>query len=1264
MKFKWNLNPDRRRLFWLFAFSGFMLLLPGCKSESSSSGSFGKATESAITVVSTVPANNANDVPVEAAISVTFSNIPLKSSVSANTSNSSCEGAIMLSKDEFATCVQMDADFTFSDGGRTISISPLSSLDYDSTYKIRIGTEIADGDNRKMQIQYTQPVGFKTVQDSPPAVTGDPPAVTGDPPAVTGDPPAVVDRPDQNLRSGILVDSPVAGIHYKTATQSGKTDASGSFRYRLGETVTFSIGDLELPPARASSRLTPLDLAGTHDYNDPKASNIARLLQSLDKDGNPDNGIRIDEEAHESTRILGRGVDFRDDNFGEQLRAILNELPNGRINHLKSPDQAREHLRGTLGQTAGFLIGKISGNTSEARGREKEFKIRLTKQPEGEVVINLASSDESEGRVSNPNGQLKFTPGDFDTEQSVKVVGQNDEEADGDRKYEIRLTVDRSLTEDPDYRSLEPRSVTVWNIDDEVPSLIVGPVIGDTSEKGGQATFSVELNSPPDGEFKVRAESDTPTEGVVVQPRELTLTRANYNKKDDNGFIIKGQDDNERDGNRFYRIVLTVEASEYDQVIPRKTVRIRNIDDEGGGGGGQKPDEGDGDGDGGQKPDEGDGPDPDPDAVEGGGEKPDAVDGDGPDPDAGEGENNSPPYTLSGRVTYQYVPFKEEVRTWEDGDSGTTKRAYVRDYLDYAEGREKSVRNVIIQLIDSATDGVIDGTQTNENGRYVFRNISKRRVKLRVRAELKTPRVFVEDNTRGDKDRGIPDPIHEETTPSIDLASTSTHNIHLESGMEENGRVLTYKREAGPFAILDAVHSAVKEIKKVRPRTAFPDLHINWSVKNAPYKVNSFYLLHSRKEGFDVKIGRSYYNYEDGEIYLLGRSPVRKNQQFYMHEHDQYLVVRLWALFFQDKLGRSDFRQNISKPSSDYLVINNYFLDPRLAFNEGWAFAFSSIVFGPYNSNLGKSRHARTGKGYGFDIRHTVDEAGWYHPRTVGKVIYLLDQGDDDDLEGLGLGPIIDVMTGETLKNSKALITIFPFIHYLRQANSEKKDEINKITIKENLSHIGIDPWDERKVEDSYGFSNTANREIKDEIKNNNGDYKDLPDPEVFLPVYRKIKYDRDQKVTLQSFGRKPFKVSIAFAENQYLRFEGRSGRTKIKVLEGGYSSVALKVYQAGKEVAPVKERNDGITVPTEQDKTYIVVVTNKKKWEMGDREWNKMREDWKKAVYQRNKRWDVKRPLLYSVTLQLKHKQLGGSEDSSEGGAGSDGKNSGPRSE
>ncbi|MEB3733367.1 hypothetical protein ULF88_02705 [Halopseudomonas pachastrellae] len=47
----------------------------------------------------------------------------------------------------------------------------------------------------------------------------------------------------------------------------------------------------------AKGVLTPLDLAGSTDINDPVVINIARLLQTLDEDGNPDNGIVIPELA-------------------------------------------------------------------------------------------------------------------------------------------------------------------------------------------------------------------------------------------------------------------------------------------------------------------------------------------------------------------------------------------------------------------------------------------------------------------------------------------------------------------------------------------------------------------------------------------------------------------------------------------------------------------------------------------------------------------------------------------------------------------------------------------------------------------------------------------------------------------------------------------------------------------------------------------------------------------------------------------------------
>ena len=96
---------------------------------------------------------------------------------------------------------------------------------------------------------------------------------------------------------GVFVDAFVAGIGYRTQSQSGVTNERGEFNYLPGETVTFFIGDLVFPPVPAKGVVTPLDMAQTLDPASPMVLNIARLLQSLDTDGDPANGITISPAA-------------------------------------------------------------------------------------------------------------------------------------------------------------------------------------------------------------------------------------------------------------------------------------------------------------------------------------------------------------------------------------------------------------------------------------------------------------------------------------------------------------------------------------------------------------------------------------------------------------------------------------------------------------------------------------------------------------------------------------------------------------------------------------------------------------------------------------------------------------------------------------------------------------------------------------------------------------------------------------------------------
>jgi len=103
------------------------------------------------------------------------------------------------------------------------------------------------------------------------------------------------------LKSAYLSDSRLAGITYTCASETGITDNEGKFSYSTACTeVSFSIGGINLGTLLVSeihedSVLYPSDLLGLDRNNtsNPQLVNMLQLLQSLDNDANPNNGISI-----------------------------------------------------------------------------------------------------------------------------------------------------------------------------------------------------------------------------------------------------------------------------------------------------------------------------------------------------------------------------------------------------------------------------------------------------------------------------------------------------------------------------------------------------------------------------------------------------------------------------------------------------------------------------------------------------------------------------------------------------------------------------------------------------------------------------------------------------------------------------------------------------------------------------------------------------------------------------------------------------------
>ena len=120
--------------------------------------------------------------------------------------------------------------------------------------------------------------------------------------------------------------------------------------------------------------------------------------------------------------------------------------------------------------TAGLSVSPATSTASRLRtteaGGTDTFTVALTSEPTGNVVLDVASSDTSEGTVDT--SALTFTASTWDTAQTVTLTGQDDADTDGNQNYTVTLVVDQADTADADYDALGTVSVYVFNADDEV----------------------------------------------------------------------------------------------------------------------------------------------------------------------------------------------------------------------------------------------------------------------------------------------------------------------------------------------------------------------------------------------------------------------------------------------------------------------------------------------------------------------------------------------------------------------------------------------------------------------------------------------------------------------------------------------------------------------------------------------------------------------------------------------------------------------------
>jgi hypothetical protein len=219
-------------------------------------------------------------------------------------------------------------------------------------------------------------------------------------------------------------------------------------------------------------------------------------------------------------------------------------------------------------------VTPTSGLGTDEAGGEVSFVVELTTAPTEMVSIRVFSSDESEGLADLD--ELIFSPEDW-SPKTVTVIGQADDDVDGNQRYQIVL--DETVSNDVRYQSVPVADVTLTNLDDDAPGItFLHDEDFGASEDGGTAPLRVRLNSRPSAPVLVALGADP--DGGTLDRASLTFLPRNWNVEQT--VTMTATDDLVQDGDQMYWVgVQDVNSSDFEYLgLEAVPVQFLNVDDD------------------------------------------------------------------------------------------------------------------------------------------------------------------------------------------------------------------------------------------------------------------------------------------------------------------------------------------------------------------------------------------------------------------------------------------------------------------------------------------------------------------------------------------------------------------------------------------------------------------------------------------------------------------------------------------------------------
>jgi hypothetical protein len=297
--------------------------------------------------------------------------------------------------------------------------------------------------------------------------------------------------------------------------------------------------------------------------------------------------------------------------------------------------------------------------------------------------------------------------------------------------------------------------------------------------------------------------------------------------------------------------------------------------------------------------------------------------------------DNVPTQIISGQAFYQKIDVT---------DAG----------LDLKNPVMVPARNARVDVFSVTSQAVVAVSQTDARGQFSVPVPLDPRLSVRVISRLQSNELRVADNTNGNALYMFTADI-DGREPRADLLVSDKSRI------------------SGAFNILDVMQRANDIVKIADPNLNLPSLTVFWSTKNTSRNG-------SPDQGF---IGITHFEPATNRAFILGDRNVDSD------EFDDSVIAHEYGHFLAAKFSRDD-----SPGGATHI---GDMLDPRVAWSEGWANFFSSVV---RNDSVWRDSNGPNGsKVYRFDIEDNIpsgDNPGYWSESSVDGLLWdLYDQHDD-----------------------------------------------------------------------------------------------------------------------------------------------------------------------------------------------------------------------------------------------------------------------------